>query len=93
MSVAEALKSSTLPASQDTNNQISGSGVPFSSPAKLSSGYNQPTPLRARNQQFNNNNASSDKPSDGGNTSKGKNPPKPPDEFYKDLQSFHERRG
>ncbi|XP_037808501.1 AT-rich interactive domain-containing protein 2 isoform X2 [Lucilia sericata] len=48
------------------------------------------TPLRSRNN--NRDRQQSDDKQDSSNI-KGKNPPKPMEEFYKDLQQFHEKRG
>ncbi|XP_046806650.1 AT-rich interactive domain-containing protein 2 isoform X1 [Lucilia cuprina] len=48
------------------------------------------TPLRSRNN--NRDRQQSDEKQDSSNI-KGKNPPKPMEEFYKDLQQFHEKRG
>ncbi|XP_065370051.1 AT-rich interactive domain-containing protein 2 isoform X2 [Calliphora vicina] len=48
------------------------------------------TPLRSRN--YNRDRQQSDDKQDTTNI-KGKNPPKPMEEFYKDLQQFHEKRG
>ncbi|KAM7361265.1 brahma associated protein 170kD isoform 2-T2 [Cochliomyia hominivorax] len=49
------------------------------------------TPLRSR--YSNRDRQQSDDKQENSNTTKGKNPPKPMDEFYKDLQQFHEKRG
>lgn len=48
------------------------------------------TPLRARNRERNQEDRAEKQENVVG---KGKNPPKPPEEFYKDLQLFHEKRG
>lgn len=85
MSVAEPLKT-PLTNLQDAN-QNANAGSVFAKSGNS-------TPLRARNQQQNA--SGNDKSNDGGGGIagfRGKNPPKPPEEFYKDLQIFHERRG
>lgn len=90
-----SMKTNHVPASQSENSSTATTGssnivpaVPFQT-TTTSTGT---PPLRSRNQ-----NRSDDKSEKADNasagTAKGKNPPKPPDEFYRDLQQFHEKRG
>ncbi|XP_061389498.1 AT-rich interactive domain-containing protein 2 [Musca vetustissima] len=97
MLITETAKASALPQSENTtntgaanitNNANATTNV-FSS--STTSAPNTGTPLRSRNRG---DKQSEDKSEYGSaTTSKGKNPPKPPDEFYRDLQLFHEKRG
>jgi len=82
MSVPDILKSA-LPF--NTSNPSDGVSTP--KPVKTE------FPLRQRNQSIISLGEKIDKPENVFFTSKNKNPPKPPEEFYKDLQQFHERRG
>lgn len=50
------------------------------------------TPLRSRNQNRDRQQSDEKWDKQDNPNFKGKNPPKPPDEFYKDLQNFHEKR-
>lgn len=97
MLLNETVKTSNIPqmnqneggAFSTTSNTI---GVTTASSAPCSSTTTTVTgvPLKTRN--YNRDRQQSDDKPENVNI-KGKNPPKPMEEFYKDLQQFHEKRG
>uniref|UniRef100_A0A1I8MHJ9 ARID domain-containing protein n=1 Tax=Musca domestica TaxID=7370 RepID=A0A1I8MHJ9_MUSDO len=96
MLITEISKANTL--SQSENTIVTGANTTNNATATTtsftSSSSDAPktgTPLRSRNRG---DKQSEDKPENASaSTGKGKNPPKPPEEFYRDLQLFHEKRG
>ncbi|XP_073843149.1 brahma associated protein 170kD isoform X2 [Musca autumnalis] len=85
MLITETAKATALPQSENSSN----------TGASTNTTPTGTTPLRSRNQNRGDKQSEdkSENASAATTTIKGKNPPKPPEEFYRDLQLFHEKRG
>ncbi|XP_013112828.2 AT-rich interactive domain-containing protein 2 isoform X2 [Stomoxys calcitrans] len=91
MLLTEPVKTNNMHKVQQTDISLitsapSNSAVPVQAPT---------TPLRSSRNQNRGDKNSDDRfeRENNATATKGRNPPKPPDEFYKDLQQFHEKRG